>query len=73
MKRLFIAFTVFVFLFAACRANTAPGETVDSGTNPAGTQQIKYVHDTKHGVGCWFFIDEHGTSLSCLPDSQYTP
>jgi len=72
MKKL-IFLVASVIVVAGCRADFSPGETVEQGTNPLGTSQIKYVHDDKHGVGCWFFVDESGSSLSCLPDSQYTP
>lgn len=71
MKRLILVLLLALSL-VGCRESMSPGETVQSGA--AWTSEaIKYVHDEAHGVGCWFYVSESNTSISCLPDSEYLP
>lgn len=54
---------------AGCAGATAPGENV---SKDGVLSAIKYVHDTDHQVGCWFYVGTDGhASLSCIPDLQY--
>lgn len=71
MKRLVLV-GLAVLALAGCRAGTAPGDNVAGGMTVTGTEAVQYVHDTKRGVGCWIYVSSDNTSISCLPDSQYT-
>lgn len=31
-------------------------------------EYVTYVHDEKHGVGCWITESANGIAMSCLPD-----
>lgn len=69
--RVALAIAVLSVLLVGCREGLSPGDTVESG-GALTSEAVKYVHDTKHGVGCWFYVSESNTSISCLPDSSYT-
>lgn len=72
MKRV-AALAVLALVLVGCRSATAPGENVGGGLSATGTEQVNYVHDTKHQVGCWVYVSSSNTSISCLPDTQYKP
>lgn len=61
---------LFALALAGCRETLAPGETVGSGGGVI-SEAVKYLHDAKRGVGCWYYVSANNTSISCLPDSQY--
>lgn len=65
MKKLTLI-AIAVIMFVGCAGATAPG------TNVSGdglTSQVKYVHDSQHGVGCWILVGTNNqASISCLPD-----
>lgn len=68
MRRL-VALLGCLVLVAGCAGYGSPGE--DIGANGVASA-LKYVHDDKHAVSCWYVVGSSGGSLSCLPDASVT-